>query len=50
MSAQHPGHASAVLFADQNNPVRNKEPGEWFGPSDPWLALDDQKLKYFRKR
>jgi hypothetical protein len=50
MSAQHPGHASVVIFADQNNLIRNKEPDEWFGPTDPWLALTDQRLRYFRKR
>jgi hypothetical protein len=49
-SSQHPGHASVVLFADQENLVRAKEPGELLGPSDPWIELVDQKLHRFRKR
>jgi HEPN superfamily RES-like protein/RES domain-containing protein len=48
-SSQHPGHASIVLFADQENLVREKDPDEWFGPADPWIELIDQDLRYFRK-
>jgi hypothetical protein len=50
LSSQHPDHASIVLFADQENLVREKEPDEWFGPSDPWISLVDQELRYFRRR
>lgn len=49
-NSQHLGHASIVLFADQDNLVREKGPDEWFGPADPWLRLIDQQLRYFRKR
>lgn len=49
-SSQHSGHASVVLFADQESLLREKEPDEWFPPSDPWLALIAQEIRYFRKR